>query len=374
MTGTHRPLRIAHVLGSFEIGGAEQVVLNLVQHQVNDGHRVFVVSLAGGKQGPHEDNLKRVGATTLTVAKLGPRVDPSLPFRLSSQFKALGIDVVHTHNPLPGIYGPFAARIAGLPCVHTKHGANEASRRATWLRRTASRTASTLVAVSAETARQATAQGETPRSVHIIENGIPLGAFAPNAHLRAEVRTELGLPDTACVIGTVARLSEVKNQPLLVRAAGPLLGPNTHLVIVGEGPFRPRVESAVAASPNRAYVHLLGQRLDVPRLLPAFDVFALSSDSEGLPMVLPEAMACGLPVVSTAVGGIPDVVEDGVSGYLVPKGDEAALRERLSTLITHSALRSQFAEAARKDALERRSSETMHHRYMEVYHGLCPRA
>jgi glycosyltransferase involved in cell wall biosynthesis len=370
MTGNTRPLRIAHILGSFEIGGAEQVVLNLVDHQVRDGHQVYAISLTGGKQGPHEHNLQRAGATTLAVPKYGPRIDPSLPLRLCAAFKSLRLDVVHTHNPLPGIYGPFGARLAGIPCVHTKHGANEASRRSAWLRRTAHRTASALVAVSAETARQATEQGEAARDVRVIENGIPLSAFSPNDQLRAEVRRELEIPENACIIGTVARLSEVKNQPLLVRAMGPLLGPEVRLVIVGEGPYRPQVEQAVAQLPNRQYVHLLGQRLDVPRLLTSFDIFALSSDSEGLPMVLPEAMACALPVVSTAVGGIPDVVAEGVNGYLAPKGDELALRDKLSLLIQNPQLRREFASAARSDALQRRSSETMHQRYMDVYRDL----
>jgi glycosyltransferase involved in cell wall biosynthesis len=224
--------------------------------------------------------------------------------------------------------------------------------------------------VSAETARQASAQGEAKGEVHVIENGIPLGAFAPNAQLRAEVRRELGIPASACVVGTVARLSEVKNQPLLVRAMGPLLGPEVRLVLVGDGPFRPQVEQAIANLPSPEFVHLLGQRLDVPRVLTSFDIFALSSDSEGLPMVLPEAMACALPVVSTSVGGIPDVVADGKNGYLVPKGDEAQLRQRLSSLIGDPNKRSEFSASARVDALERRSSETMHQRYMELYRSL----
>lgn len=371
MSESTRPLRIVHVLGSFEVGGAEQVVLNLADHQVRDGHQVFAISLARGRVEPNEQKLKDSGVVTLHVTKPDQGIDPTLPVKLALAFKRLGADVVHTHNPLPGIYGPPAARLVGIPCVHTKHGANEASRRAAWLRRTTHRMASALVAVSQETARQSTSQGEVASTIHVIENGIPLSAFAPNPEVRAEVRRELHIPDSAVIVGTVARLAEVKNQPLLVRAVAPLLNEGVRLVLVGDGPNRPSVEAAVADCGVGGYVHFVGQRLDVPRFLCAFDVFALSSDSEGLPMVLPEAMTCTLPVVSTAVGGIPDVIREGTTGFLVPKGDELALREKLGKLISNQELRERMGVAAREDALTRYSSQVMHERYLALYRQLC---
>lgn len=372
MSGPTRSLRIAHVLGSFEVGGAEQVVLNLVKHQINDGHEVFAFSLANGRTEVNEPKLKAAGAVTLHAPKRG-RVDPTLPFRLRTMLKDLEVDVVHTHNPLPAVYGPPAARMAGLPCVHTKHGANEASRSSSWLRRVGQNMASALISVSEETARQAKSQGEHAPIIDVIENGIPLASFAPNAQLRAEVRRELSIPDDAVVIGTVGRLSEVKNQPLLVRAVAPLLNAGVRLAVVGEGEFRPNVEAAIRECGVSEHVHLLGQRLDAPRVLTAFDVFALSSDSEGLPMVLPEAMTSGLPVVSTAVGGIPDVIKEGSTGYLVPKGDEVAMRGRLAELVNNGELRRRLGAAAREDALGRYSSQRMHERYLELYRRLCSR-
>ena len=118
------------------------------------------------------------------------------------------------------------------------------------------------------------------------------------------------------MIGTVGRLDPAKNQAMMIRALAPRLSSQLRLVIVGDGPLRDDIRAEVARLADPRWVVLAGRRMDVPRLMPAFDVFALSSASEGLPLVILEAMAAGLPIASTAVGGIPDVVEDGVTGVL----------------------------------------------------------
>jgi glycosyltransferase involved in cell wall biosynthesis len=167
----------------------------------------------------------------------------------------------------------------------------------------------------------------------VIANGIRLEQFKPDAAARAAVRAELGIAADALVVGMVGRIDEFKNQPLLLAAIAPRLGPAVHVVFVGDGPTRAGLDAAVAALPPaaRAAAHVLGRRMDVARLLPAFDVFALSSKSEGLPLVVPEAMAAGLPVVATAVGGLPTVIDDGVTGYLtaVDRGELAAALGKL---------------------------------------------
>jgi glycosyltransferase involved in cell wall biosynthesis len=365
---TQSLLRIVHVLGSFQIGGAEQVALNLAAGQVELGHEVHVVSLAAGPDGPHADGFRRMRVHIHSVPKLGPTVDPSLPFRLAWLFRRLKANVAHSHNPQPVIYAAPAARLAQIPLVHTKHGENPDGRRSELLRRYTSRLASVFVAVSRQTALQAEQQGEVAvgRAV-VIENGIDLGAFAPNTQARAAVRSEIGVPPFARVIGTVGRLSPIKNQPLLIRATAPLLGPNHHLVIVGDGPHRGAVEAEVRCSGKAAFTHILGQRTDVHHLLPAFDVFVLTSDSEGLPMVIPEAMACALPIVSTDVGGISDAVADGQTGYLAPKGDAVAVRGCIERLLGDDGLLRTMGERAREVCLSRYSSSSMRDRYLETY-------
>jgi glycosyltransferase involved in cell wall biosynthesis len=275
-------------------------------------------------------------------------------------------EVVHTHNPLPLIYGAPAARLAGAAAIHTKHGRNPAGRANRLLRRAAAQLAHAFVAVSETTAEQAREQHDAPRSrMHTIANGIRLDRYHPDPEARAAARVELGLGD-ATVVGTVGRLDTYKNQALLVRAIAPLLSSQVRLVIVGDGPARADVEAAVAALPEPRWVVMTGRRMDVPRLMPAFDIFCLSSQTEGLPLVVPEAMSAALPIVSTAVGGIPTVVDEGETGFLVPV-DETALRAALQTLIEDPVRARTMGVAAREVALERYDYGRMVDAYLALY-------
>lgn len=362
--------KIVHVLGSFHVGGAEQVALDLARLQVREGHRVHVVSLAAGEHGPNAVRFHEAGVTIVSRPKRGPSVDPSLPLRLALYFKRVGADVVHSHNPLPLIYCSAAAAMARLPLVHTKHGANKTAG-SERLRRYARFGVSALVAVAEQTAVDAREQGEVPPSgVQVIENGIDLDSYGVDADVRRDVRRELSIPDDVPVIGTVGRLIPLKNQSLLVRACAPLLD-RAHLVVIGDGPSRETLERDRSnLGDNAARVHLLGRRMDVPRLLTALDVFALTSDNEGLPLVLPEAMAMRLPVVATRVGGIPKVVEEGATGLLVPAGDQAAVTDALKTLLDDPGLAERMGDSGREVALARFSARAMCEKYDRVYESV----
>lgn len=359
---------IAHVLSSFGVGGQERVALDLAAAQIARGHAVIAVSLAPPPEGALAGELREVGAQVIDVPK-GPGTDPTLVPRLAWALGRRKVDVVHTHNPLPLIYGAPAARLVRAVAIHTKHGVNPGSRGHRMLRRAAARLVSAFVAVSTVTAEQARAQKDCPPNrLVVIPNGIRLERFAPDAAARAAVRRELRIDGDAMVVGMVGRHDEFKNQGLLLAAIAPRLGPKVHVVFVGDGPTRAALEAAVAALPaeRRAAAHVLGRRMDVARLLPAFDVFALSSKTEGLPLVVPEAMAAGLPVVSTAVGGIPSVVDEGETGHLTPV-DEAAFRAALDRLLADPARARQMGARAREVALARYSAERMCDDYMALY-------
>jgi glycosyltransferase involved in cell wall biosynthesis len=358
---------IVHVLSSFGVGGQERVALDLAAGQIRRGSPVLAVSLAAPPDGPLAAEFRDAGAEVLTVAKRGGGLDPSLTPRLAWHLRARHVDVVHTHNPLPLIYAAPAARLVGAVAIHTKHGLNPGSRGNLMLRRAAARLVSAFVAVSDVTAAQARRQRDCdPAKLVVIPNGIRLERFRPDPDARRAIRAELGIPDDAWVVGTVGRIDEVKNQPMLVRAIAPMLGDRSRLVIVGDGPARAALDAAVAAVAEPRYVHLLGRRMDVDRILPALDVFALSSLTEGLPLVVPEAMAAGLPVVATAVGGVPDVVADGDTGLLCSV-DEGALRERLATLAADEPMARAMGEAAREAALGQYSAERMIDDYQALY-------
>jgi glycosyltransferase involved in cell wall biosynthesis len=200
-----------------------------------------------------------------------------------------------------------------------------------------------------------------------VQNGTDLDRFRPDPAARAEIRGRLGLPDDAVLIGTVGRMAEVKNHALLVRAAAPLLGPAVHLAIVGGGPEAGRTAALVEELGVGAFVHLMGEISEVARALAAFDVFALSSDVEGLPLSITEAMGVALPVVATAVGGVPRVVLEGDTGTLVPPRDPPALRAALDAMAKDPAMRGRMGARARTVALERYSAERMAAEYMALY-------
>jgi glycosyltransferase involved in cell wall biosynthesis len=322
------PLCIAHVLSSFGMGGQERVALDLAVEQVRRGHRVHAVSIAPLPHGVLAEAFRSQGIAVHSVPK-GRGVDPRVVLGLVKLIRRERIDVLHTHNPQPLVYGSVAGKLTRRVVVHTKHGANPDAGRRLWLRRASGHLVKAYVAVSDATADVARRNREcVPSRLSIIRNGIDLGAYHPDdLEARRAIREELGIPQDAFVFGTIGRVSVEKDHVLLVKAAGPLLGPKVRLVIVGDGSEMERVRAA--SSPFVQSIVLTGLRRDVPRLLTAFDAFVLSSKSEGLPIALLEAMATGLAIVSTSVGGVPEVVEHGAAAILVPAGDEGALRKAL---------------------------------------------
>jgi len=357
---------IAHVLSSFGVGGQERVALDLAAEQVKRGHRVIAVSLAPPPEGALADEFRKVGAEVVDVPK-GPGTDVTLVPRLAWALRRRKVQVVHSHNPLPLIYGAPAARLIGAVAIHTKHGVNPGSRGLRILRRQAAKLVSAFVAVSPVTAHQAREQRDCPSErLVVIPNGIRLERFAPDPAARAAVRAELGIAADATVVVTVGRCDEFKNQGLLLAAIAPRLSAKVQVVFIGDGPTRAALETAIAALPAPQWAHVLGRRMDVARLLPAFDIFALSSKSEGLPLVVPEAMATGLPVVSTAVGGIPGVVDEGETGYLTGV-DRDELRAALDQLLGDPARAHAMGIRAREVALARYSAERMCDDYLALY-------
>ncbi|MBI2392727.1 MAG: glycosyltransferase [Deltaproteobacteria bacterium] len=359
-------LTIAHLLSSFGLGGQERVALDLARGQARRGHRVLAIGLAPG---PLLEEFRAVGAAAQLVEK-APRLDPTVVLRLAWALRREGVDVLHTHNPQPLAYGAVAARLARAALVHTKHGANPDRGRRLWLRRAGGHLADAYVAVSDATARVARENAECPEArLRTIPNGIDLTAFGPDPSARRAARAELGVPAEATVVGTVGRVSPEKDHALLVRAMGPLLGPGVRLVIVGDGAELPNVRALAARSP---FVVLTGARRDVPRLLAAMDLFALSSRTEGLPLGLVEAMATALPIVATAVGGVPEVL--GGAGRLVDRGDERALRDAIAALLEDGVAARELGERARVRA-RAFDAEAMVDAYLALYREVArPRA
>lgn len=367
-------MRIAHILSSLAQGGQERVAVDLACAQRAAGEVVAVIALGPLPEGsPLAEELRAAGVELRAIG-VGAGLEPLLPARLACLLRRLAAEVVHTHNPRALLYGAAAGRLAGAVVVHTKHGANPDGGRRLLLRRAAARLVSALVAVSPQTAEVARRRREVAIDrLLVIENGIRLDRFAPDGAARSRLREALAIPEGALVLGTVGRLAPEKDQALLLRAAAPLLGDAVHLVVVGDGPEAAALEAQARAAGIAPFTHLLGARADVPQLLAAFDVFVLPSRSEGLPLVIAEAMATALPVVASRVGGVPAVIDEGRTGLLVEPGDEAGLRAALIALRDDRAHASRIGCAARKEAMARFSSERMAREYLAVYRRALPR-
>jgi glycosyltransferase involved in cell wall biosynthesis len=193
-------------------------------------------------------------------------------------------------------------------------------------------------------------EGIPPEKITLILNGVDTDKFSPKTPEDiARIKQEcFQVPPNAPVIGCVAGLRHEKNLILLIEAAAQI--PEVHLVIIGEGPERPRLEACIAQLGIQNRAHLLGLRQDVAALVPAFDAAALTSVTEATPLMVMEAAACGVPVVATAVGSIPDMIQDGKTGFLVFHREE--LVQKLVKLLSHPEQRQQMGQAARRHALE----------------------
>lgn len=345
-----RTLRPALLVNHLKGGGKEQFVVTLANALRADGHLPIVVCLE------RAGRLARSLDPAVPCVELGKAPGNSLRIlsSLAGQLKDHAVDVVHSNNWGTLVESLAASQLAGgLPVVHTQHGLDyergrtrgASSRAKLWAQRFAGKRLSAIAAVSRDVQRMVVQEWRLPEAaVTLVHNGVPL---APSPVAREEARIRLGLPNGAFVVGTVGYLRPVKAYPDLVRAVATLRRavPDARLVIVGDGPSRHEIDEAVRVTGARDWVSLPGSRSDVPDLLKAFDVFAMSSLSEGISLALLEAMAAGLPSVVTNVGGNPEIIA-GPEGVLVPSGNITSMAEALACYATAPALRSAAGSAA----------------------------
>jgi glycosyltransferase involved in cell wall biosynthesis len=369
-TDAGRPLGIAHVVVSLEMGGAERMVVDTARLQAARGHRVAVYALSPSVNPILRDLL---GAAGIPVEELerGGGIDVRLVRRLAAAFRARRPDVVHTHNEPPLIYATPAARLLGVTAIHTCHGPRHLSRGAALLGWGGARLTGRYVAVTASLVDSLASSGDVPRAkLRVIENGVNTDRFQPTAAERAAVRAELGIAEGAFVVGSVGRLAPEKNYGFLIQALEPLLASGAHLIFVGDGRERAGLERQAAATSRPSAIHFVGAQAEVARFHAAMDVFSLTSTFEGLPIALLEAMASSRPVVASAVGGIPLVVEDGATGFLVPPGDVPGFTAALDRVRKDAALAARLGATGRTRVVARYGLGRMVDEYVALYREL----
>jgi glycosyltransferase involved in cell wall biosynthesis len=367
------PIPVLHVITRLIVGGAQENTM-LTAALLNPAR--FDASVVSGPQTGSEGSLiEEVHArgVPLTiepalVREVHPVKDLLALVRLARFIRRGRYAIVHTHSSKAGILGRWAAWLAGLAgtpapiIVHTVHGWGHHERQHPVVRRfyilleqATQRITDRLIVVSPRNIEKGLADGIATLAKYVtIRSGVELDRFRQPIRPREAVRAELGVPLDAAVVGTVTRLSPQKAPLDFVETAAQVAAqrPGVHFVVVGDGPLRAEVEAQVAAAGLAEQIHLTGLRRDVPDLLHSFDVFALSSLWEGLPRVLPQAMAAGLPIVATAVDGNAEAVEDGVNGLLTPPGDSQAMAAALLRLLDDLALAAKMGAAGRERAEE----------------------
>ena len=353
-----RRLRVLHAITMLELGGAQRNTLDTVGML---DRRAFAAGLACADCGellPEARALSDVELFELQHLRREVRVlsDLRALAELRRVIRGFRPDIVHTHSSKAGILGRLAARRERVPVVvHSIHGFGFGPHQP-WpvykaflgAERWASRWTTAFVAVSRHNLEDGVRLGVFPAArARVIRSGIDLVPF--RGHTGGEVvRRELGIPASAPVVVQIACFKPQKAPERFVEVAARLAPrfPEAHFVLVGDGTLRPRLETLRRAASLEGRLHMPGWRRDVPAVLDTATLVTLTSRFEGLPRVLVESLASGVPVVAMAVDGVSEVVRDGENGFLVAAGDVVGIAERAGQILGDAALRTRLSTSA----------------------------
>ena len=365
-----KPLAVMHLRASNFVGGPEKQILEHFSRLDPARFRPVLGSfVAAGALDPLGDEALKRGLETVRIPELAP-LDPRSVLRIAAILKERGIAVLCTHGYKPNILGFFAAKLCAVPTIAISRGwtwENRKIRCFEALDRRFLRYANHVVAVSAGQQEKILDCGVPQGKVSVIHNAINLGdcpAAAPEA-----LRKELGLPTRALIVASAGRLSPEKNYHTMVTVAREVsaANPDIYFVIFGEGFLRSELEAEIAATGLSGRFLLPGFRKDLQAVLPDIDIFMLPSLTEGLPNVILEAFAARKPVLATRVGGTPEVVQEGISGYLTGPQEHLLMARRLLELTGDPLLRRRMGEAGRQFVLEKFGFETQTRLYEGLY-------
>lgn len=364
--------RVLHLITRLIVGGAQENTIASVARVDPDRYESHLwIGPQTGSEGSLIADARARGIVVRVLPHLVREINPPKDIAVTLELRRLlareRFDVVHTHSSKAGIVGRIAAKLAGVPhIVHTVHGWGFHEHmnpllRASYvtLERLLEPWTRPLISVSERTTRVGLEEGIGDASTYrLIRSGIPLDLFRPEPERGAALREALGIPRADVVVGSVGRLSPQKNPLDFVRVAARLSEHRRDLTFlyVGDGPLREIVEEAIHRAGLADRIRLLGIRDDVPDLLRAMDLFALTSLWEGLPRVVPQALASGVPVVAYDVAGIEEAVREGRNGHLVPPGAVDQMVERFLPLVQDAGLRSEMSHRA-VDEFDRGFSE-----------------
>jgi len=377
-------VRVLQFVTLFGAGGTERQFMNLAHGLDPSRFDVHFACLKRSGEFLEDIEARRRPLTEYRIARLYGAQAMRRQLAFARALRRDGIEVVHTYNFYPNVFAIAAARLAGVPVIVASIREigdllTPAQRR---VQRLACRLADAIVVNAAAIKERLIGDGYDPERIVVIRNGIDLDRFG-RSHEGGRLHRELNLPASAPLVAVFARLVPAKGIEYFLEAAASVAPrfPDVRFVVVGEsrilqdgaiveGPYRQELERFARRLGLAGRVVFTGFRLDVPELLPEMAVSVLPSLSEGLSNSVLEAMAAGVPVVATAVGGNPEAVEDGASGLLVPPCDAGALARAICAVLEDQELAGRLGRAARQRISDRFSNEQMVRRTERFYLGL----
>jgi glycosyltransferase involved in cell wall biosynthesis len=356
-----RALRVAFLVDGFRIGGTE---LNAVRTaEALDRNRAALTVLGMSREGPLLGRYEAAGIPVVDFWFRGLRHPDVLPMtgRLARWLRAARIDVLHCHDRYSNIFGALGGRLARVPLVITSRRFQDyGERRLAIANRMAYHLSHRVLANSAGVGEMLVAEGVPAHKVAVVPNFLDDSAFDLAPQAETALRRELGIDAATLLVGCVARLSRIKGHDTLLRAFAALAAERPAvLVLLGDGEERAALEALAASLGVADRVRFTGMRSNAVNLHQGLDVSVLASYAEGFPNAVIEAMAVGVPVVATAVGGVRDAVADGETGYVVPPRDVDALAAALRRLADDAEKRRRYGREGRRRAMQ-------HYRRTEV--------
>jgi len=370
-------LKIVHIITRMDMGGSAQNTLLTALHHDSQHYNVWLIkgstlesAMTKAETRLVEDQLetaKKRGIEIIDVPSLVRRISPINDLRalvaLFRLMRKLEPHIVHTHTSKAGILGRLAAWMARVPIViHTPHGhvfyghfGRLLSRIFLQMEKLLGRITHHQIALTPEEGNDYLNLGVAKsKNISVIHSGVDLNCFKRSATESNPKRNELAIPPNSLVVGYVGWLIPIKGVTYLVNAMAEVVQrhPNSLLVLVGKGDEKGEEETKLSKQVENLgiadHVRFLGWRPDVDEIMGCFDIFVLPSLNEGMGRVLVEAMATGLPIVASSVGGIPDLVKDGENGLLVPPADAGALKRAISDLLSDKAKRKRMGETGKR--------------------------
>ena len=363
------------VINNYLLAGAEKLVFDLVAEMNKAKFEILVCSI-GNREDEIEEmickDLEEKGVKTSLLGKPPRKRRLRAIWKLHQYLQENHVTIVHTHCPSPDFYGKLAAHLSGTPLVFsTIHSVNEYR---PFNERMLKHLTTKYVAISEIVKQYAVSELKIPSAqIEVIHNAIDTQRFALTAIDKKAKLQELGIPNKRKIVTTVGNILVSKGQVYLIEAAKEVVKdfPDTHFLIVGDTLREPELATClkekVGAKKMQDKISFTGERTDIPEILSITDVFVLPSLWEGLPVALLEAMAAGIPVIATSVGGNQEVVADNVSGLLIPPKDPQILAQRIKELLGNPEKAERMGAKGQRIIQDFFSIDRMARKYEQLY-------